>query len=123
MARFTIKRGMRSDQWETILVLVNLLNRNLPTFHRVTLFAICSELTFVNISVAIGALLADISKYRFDVALRTSDTLMQSTKRKAGLIVVELRPIANRFPAAECVTVLAGDIERAMRTARDCISV
>lgn len=89
-------------------MLVNLLNGDLPTFHRVTLFAICSELALMDVCVAIGTLLANVGEYGLYVALRTSDALMQPTKREAGLIVVELRPIANRFPAAECVTVLAG---------------
>jgi len=100
-------------------MLVDLLNRNLPTFHRVTLVAICAELTFVDVSMAIGTFLANIGKYGLHVALRTSDALMQAAKRETGLIVVKLGTIANRFPTTERVTILAGYIEGAMRTASD----
>jgi hypothetical protein len=103
-------------QGKTVLVLVNLLGGNLPALYAVALLATGAELTFVNIRVAIGALVTYIRKYQFDVALGTGDFLMQPTQRVPGLIVVKFRRASDRLPSAEGVAVLARDIERAVRT-------
>jgi hypothetical protein len=61
--------GVSPQKWETILVILNLLDGNIPPEHGVTLRAIRSHLPLVNIGVTILALLADISKDRLNVAL------------------------------------------------------
>jgi hypothetical protein len=53
MTRVAIDRGVRAYQREAIHVLVDLLDRNVPAFHRMALFAVGSHLGFVNVCVAL----------------------------------------------------------------------
>ena len=82
------------------------------------LFTIRTELALVNVRMAISAFGADVGKNWLDVTLGTSDILMHTAKRVAGLVVIELRFIPDRLPAAQGVTILAGNIQGAMRAAR-----
>lgn len=116
VAGSAIQRCVGSHQGKTVLVLVNLLRGNLPTLYAVALLTTGSELTLVDIRVAIGALVAYILKYRFDVALGARNSLMQPTQRVPGLIVVEFWCVSNRLPSAQGMAVLTGDIEGAVRT-------
>ena len=65
----TIDGRMRTGEWEAIVVLLNLLDRHLPSPDRVALFAVRSELALVNVRMAILAALADAGEHRLDVAL------------------------------------------------------
>ncbi len=109
MAGGAIERGVRSHQWKTVLVLLDLLYRHLPSLHRMALLTRRPKLPLVNVSVAVGAFLANISEYRFGVALSAGHALVHSTQRKAGLIVVEFRDGADGLPPAHGVAVLAGN--------------
>lgn len=109
---------MGSGQRKAILVLLNLPHRDLPSFHRVALFAVGAEFAAVNISVAVRALGARIGEHHFGVALSAPDRLMHAAERIAGLVVVELRNRADRSPAADRMTVLAGNIQVTVGTAR-----
>jgi hypothetical protein len=112
VARGTVQGRMRTHQWEAVLVLVNLLHRDLPSLYRVALFTGRAKLTLVDIGMTVGAFLAYVSEHRLGVALRTTDSLVHAAQRKSGLAVIELRNIADRLPSTQGVAVLAGDIQR-----------
>lgn len=116
MAGAAVQGRVGPQQRKPILVLVDLLGGNLPTFHAVTLLTIRTELAFMNVSVAISALVTHVGEYRFDVALCAGHSLMQAPQRIASLVMVELRHIADRLPSAQGVAVLARNIERAVGT-------
>lgn len=118
VARSTIQGRMRTHQGKAILVLVDLLHRDLPSLYCMALVAGCAELALVNIGMAVGALLAHIGEHRPGVALGATDPLVHAAQRKSGLAVVELRDIADRLPPAQGVTVLAGDVQRPVRALR-----
>jgi len=109
VASGAIERCVRSEQWKTILVLLDLLDGDLPSLDRVALLAGCPELTLVNVRVTVRASLAHIAEHGFGVALRTSHTLVHPAQREASLIVVEFRDRPDRFPAADGMAVLAGN--------------
>ena len=67
---------MRPEKGKPVLVLVDLLHRNLPTLHAVTLLTTGAELALVDVGVAVGALLTHVCEYRLDVALRAGHSLM-----------------------------------------------
>src|SRR5215469_17730093 len=71
------------------------------------LFAVCSQLALVDVSVAILAVLSNAGKYRPDVTLGAGDRLMHAPQRIFGLIVVEFRNGADRPPRIGGVAVLA----------------
>jgi len=60
VTRFAIDCGMCTDQRETILVLLNLLQRNTPSFDRMATLAVGSKLPPMNVSVAVGALCSNV---------------------------------------------------------------
>lgn len=113
-----IDSSVRSGQGESIVVLLNLLNRDLPSANGMALFAVRSQLTPVNIGVAILASLPDIAEDRLDVALCATHRCVHAAKRIFCLVVVEFRDGANRLPCARGVTVLAWDIQVSVRTVR-----
>jgi hypothetical protein len=78
VTRVTIDRGMRPDQRETIQVLIDLLNRNIPALDGVTLFAVGAHLCLVNVRVALAALRSDIREDGLGVALRAGNALVHS---------------------------------------------
>ncbi len=69
MARIAIYGCMGSGQRKTIIVLLDLLDRNLPSAHGVTLLAIRSELALVYVGMAVLTTLPHVRKDRLRVAL------------------------------------------------------
>jgi hypothetical protein len=78
VTRVAIDRGMRPDQREAIQVLIDLLNRNIPTLDGVTLFAVGAHLGLMNVRVTLAALRSDIREDGLDVALRAGNALVHS---------------------------------------------
>lgn len=73
VAGVAVHGGMRPGQRKAIVVLLDLLDRHLPSAYCVTRLAICSQLPFVNIGVTVLAALARIGENRLDVTLRAGD--------------------------------------------------
>jgi hypothetical protein len=105
-----------TKQRKSVEVLLDRLNRDIPTKHGVALSAVGAELTAMNIRVAICAILADVGEYRPEVAFRAVNFLVHAAKGKSRGVVVEFRKGANWAPACACVTVLARNVERPVRT-------
>ena len=99
-------------------MLLDLLYRDLPSLNRVAQLAIGSQLTAVDIGVAIGALCAHIGEYGFGVALLATDACMQSAQWKFCPVVIELGHSADRLPAGKGMAVLAGNVQVSVRAAR-----
>ena len=89
MAIFALHRGVRTEKRETILVIFDLRDGNLPAKHRVALRAVGAEFALMNVGVAISAVLADVRKDRFYVTLVTFHFFMHAAERIVGLVVVE----------------------------------
>jgi hypothetical protein len=107
MTGIAVYRGVGPGQGEAIVVLLNLLDRNLPSSDGVALLAIRSQLPPVNVSMAILAPLPNIGEHRLDVALNAAHCVVQSPQRIVRLIVIEFGNRTNRFPRARGVAVLA----------------
>lgn len=109
---------MSSDQRETVQMLVDLLNGNMPAFDGVALFAVSAHLPLVNVRVAVRTLGTHIGEDHLGVALGASHALMQSAQGVPGGVVVKLRHRPDGFPSAQGVTVLAGNAQASVRTSR-----
>ncbi len=118
MAGFASERGMGPNQRKAVLVLLYVLDRNLPAFHRVASFALRSHLSAMDVGMAVRAFLPDIGKYKFYVALCARDFGMHSAQRVRSLAVIEIWYGTDRLPAHAGMAALAGNIERAVGTAR-----
>lgn len=118
VAGIAVHSGVRSGQREPVVMLLDLLARNLPAADRVALFAIGSQLPPVNIRVAVLASLSDVGEHRLDVTLDAGDGLVHAAQRVSRLVVVKFRNRADGFPPGRRVTVLTRDVQVAMRTVR-----
>ena len=106
---------MRAHQRETVLVILNGLQRDLPTFHRVATGAIGAELAAMDIGVAIGALGTDVLEDQIRVALNASHFLVHAAEGISGQIVVELGIGPYGLPACVRMAVGTRSRKRAMR--------
>ena len=109
--------GVGSQKRKPILVILDLVDGNLPAENRVTLRAIGAELSQVNVCMAIRAVLPDIGEYRLRMAFNTSNFFVLPTQRIGGFVVVELQHAAYRTPRRCGVTVFARNRQRSVRTA------
>jgi hypothetical protein len=116
MALIALQDGMRAEQWKSVEVLRNRLDRYLPSEDGMALGTILAELSAVNVGVTIGAVLANVGKNRFYVASCAGYFFMHAAKRVARGVVVEFRNGANGGPACVRVAIFAGNVERAVRT-------
>ena len=115
MAVIALQQRVRANQWKSVLMIANLLQRNLPTFHRVTALAVGAKLAAMNVGMAVGAILAHVLENQACMALGAGHLLVHAPQRIPGVIVIELRVRADRLPARIGVTLLARDSERAVR--------
>ena len=118
MARVAVDGGMSPGQREAIIMLLDLLNRDLPSAHGVALLAVCAQLPLMNIGMTILATLADVAEHRLHVTLNACDRLVHAAQRIFSLIVIEFRNGSDRGPGAGSVAVLTGDVQISVRTMR-----
>jgi hypothetical protein len=78
VAIFALHRGVSAQERESILVILNLLDGNIPPEHGVTPRAIRAHLALVNIGVTVLTLLSGVSKHRLDMALRALHFFMHA---------------------------------------------
>jgi len=114
VAGVTIDGRVSARQREAIVVLLNLLDRYPPSSDAVALLAVCAQLAFMNIGVAVLAAVAHVVEHRLYMALRAGHILVQAAQRVTGLVVIKLGNGANWLPALSGMTVLAGNIQIAM---------
>ena len=69
VAGVAIYGRVRSRQWKSIVMLLDLLNRNLPAPYRMALLAIRPQLPLMNVRVAVLASLPHIGEHRLHVTL------------------------------------------------------
>ena len=62
MTGSAVKGRVCAEKREAILVIVDLLYRNVPAIHGMALFTTRSELAFVNVRMTVGALGSHIGK-------------------------------------------------------------
>jgi len=74
----------------------NLLTGCEPTLHNMALGTVWAELTQVNVSVAIGAVLSDVSESRARVTSRAFHLFMAAAEWIFGPIMIKFRNFANR---------------------------
>ena len=96
MAVVALQHRVRTDQRETILVVANLLQRNLPALYRVAALADRSKLPAMNVRVAIRAIAAHLFEDQAQVAFCTGNLSVHAAQRVARVIMIELRVGADR---------------------------
>ena len=111
MALVALDERMCADQWEPILVVLDLLNVDLPTLHRVAALAVSPKLAAMNVCMTLGTLCAYLLERHVRMALCAGNLRVHAPQRVGSLVVIELGEGANRLPTRVCVTVLTRDGE------------
>jgi hypothetical protein len=74
VAGVAIRHSMRADQRKTILMRVDVLERNLPPVYAVAEIALCSVLPAMKVGVTILAIAANVREHRIEMALLAGHT-------------------------------------------------
>ena len=112
---------MRPDEGEAILVLINVVNGDLPSRVAMAHIALRAVLAPVDIGVAILALLAYVGEYQVGMTVRACSFAMHAAQRKACLLVIKFWNRPDRLPTFGVVTVLTADLQASVRTMRGSI--
>lgn len=118
VACVAIHRRMSPGEREPVVVILDLLHRNLPASHGVALLAVGAELTAVNIGVAILAALADVAEHHLGVTLSAGYRLVHAAKRITSLIVIKFGDRSDRPPSGRCMAILTRNREIAVGAMR-----
>src|SRR5260370_22930132 len=111
--------GVSADQGEPVLVLLDVLDGNLPSLDRMAVLAVGSELSAVDIGVAVSARVANVRKQQLGVALSArAHGRVHATHRIPGLAVIKIRHRTNWFPTRTGVAGLAMKGETTVGTSR-----
>ena len=116
MALVALQDGMRTEQWKSIEVLLNRLDRYLPAEDGMALGAVLAKLSAVNVGVTIGAILANVRENRLGVTPRAGHFFVHAAKRIPRGVMIEFGNGANGSPACVRVAIFAGNVEGTVRT-------
>lgn len=116
MALLALHDGVRAEQRKPVEVLLDRLDRDLPSENGVALSAVGAELRAVYVGMAIGAVLSNVGKNRLGVASRAGYFFVPAAKRVARGVVVEFRNGADGSPACVRVAIFAGNVQGTVRT-------
>jgi hypothetical protein len=111
VARITIHDGVRTDQRKSILVLVDVVDRDLPAVRVMAEFALCPVFAPMQIRMAVLTFMRHVGEHEIGVTVDALYFCVTAAKRKPGLRVLELQLFAQWFPAARGMAVLARNFE------------
>jgi hypothetical protein len=105
---------MRADEWETILVRVDGLERNLPSTYAVADIALSSVFSAMEIGVTILAIAAYVREDRIEVTLLANNRCVQTSQWICSFVVIKLRLAADRLPGRGRMTLFTRNLHRPM---------
>jgi len=106
---------MRPNQGKSILVVLNGLQRNLPSLYRVAIGAVGAELAAMNIGMAVSALGTYIFEDQARVTLAAANLLVHPAQRISGEIMIKLWIRPDRLPTRVGVAIGTRKRKRPMR--------
>lgn len=112
-----VECGMSAEERETILMVLNVLDRDTPALDRVTFLAASSKLPAMKVCMAIGALRSHTRENWIRVAGLAVEFCVCAAKRKSGFLVAEVRKTPYGLPASFRVTAFTTKLQISVRTA------
>src|SRR6266576_2917784 len=109
---------MRTDQWEAVLMLIDVVDRNLPAIDAMTEIALGAVFSTMQVGMTILALPADIAEHRIEMAFLAEHLGMHAAQGIRRLVVIELGILADGHPSRRCVAILARRFQRTVRIRR-----
>ena len=116
VAGIAVHHCVRADEGKTILVLVDVMDRYLPTVCVVAQLALRSVLAPMQIGMTVLALVWSIGEFQIRVAVEACHNSVTSPQGKPGLCMVEFDLVLDYLPVCRGVAGDARQIQRAMRT-------
>ena len=114
VAGIALDGGVRTEERETILMILDGLGGDVPTLHCVALSAVGAHLAAVNVCMTIGTIFADIGEDRFDMALDAVYFFVHPPQWIFRFIVIEFGYGADRTPRRGGMAIFAGDGQRSV---------
>lgn len=111
VAGVAVNGRMSADQRKSILMLIDVVNGNLPPIGVVAEVTLGAILAAMQIGVAVLALDGGVAEIEILVAVDALHFRVPATQRKLGFRMVEFKFGAQRLPALSAVTLLAPDLE------------
>lgn len=115
MAGIAIHYGVRTHQGKTVLVLIDVVDGNLPAIGVVTQFALRAILAAMKVGVAVLAFVRCIGKFQIAMTVSARHFSVAAAERKSGLHVVELDLAWNHLPVRRRMTRSAWEFEIPVR--------
>lgn len=117
MTGVTVNCGVGANEREAILMLIDVVNGNLPAVAVVAEFALGSILPAMKICVAVLALIRGTCEVEVGMAVATRHGCVAPPQREPCLGMIELDLAGEHLPILLGVTSLARNIELAMQAA------
>jgi len=114
MTGLTINASVSAHQREPVQVSFYGLQGDIPASDRMATFAFSAKLTAMYVRMAVGAIHPNVCKNEVCMTQATRNAHMHSTKRGAGLVVVEIRVGPDWAPVDRSVAILTGNTEAAV---------
>ncbi len=111
----TVHCRMRPNQREAVLMLIDVVDRDLPSDVAMAEIALGGILSAVDIRVAVLTLIADFREHEVTVAILATNALVHSTQRETGLAMFELQNVTKRLPTLRSMAILAGYLQCTVR--------
>ncbi len=108
----TVDRRVRPDQREAVLMLIDVVDRDLPSGVAMTEIALGGVLSAMDIRVAVLALIADFREHEVAVAILATNALVHPPEGETGLAMFELQNVTKRLPPLRGMAILAGYLQR-----------
>ncbi len=121
VASVALHSRMGAGKREAVIVILNVLDRDLPSAHGMALLAIGAKLPPVDIGVTILASVPHIIEDHLHVTLRACHGCVHTPQRIFRLVVIEFRNRANRLPSTGGMAVLARNVQIPVRATRDVV--
>lgn len=118
MAIVALRSRVGSEQREAILVILHLLDGNLPSLHRVAVRAVRAHFILMDVGVAVLAVLTYVGEDGSYVTLYALHPFVHAPQWISCFVVIELGNGFDRPPGRRGVAVFAGDRKRTVRTTR-----
>ena len=115
MTGVAIHGSVRTEQGKAVLVLVDIVDRNLPARNSVAQVALSSVFPAVDVGVTILAGIADLGEDPLYVAFLAWHLRVPTTERITSLVVIKLGIATNGHPCICGVAVLTGQVQWTMR--------
>ncbi len=114
VAGIAVHHRVRPDQWEPVLVFVDVVDGDLPAVVVVAQFALGAILASMQIGVAVLALVRGVGEFQIGVAVTACHGSMAPAQGEAGARVIESDPGLNNFPIRRRMAGNARQVELAV---------